>query len=659
MLGTILKTLPTRILSLQSRLVVGLGVTWALVAGLLLGSAWQSGQLLVRESNYDHLRYEARLIADDITQQVSLRLSVLESLAARLSSGRNDDAMPQALLRDNQALLGLFEGLVIGDADGTIVADWPVVAGRVGLDVSHREYARFMEAVKRPYVSEPFIGLAGDEPLIMVLVPRVDEQGQYAGFVGGLVEVLGGELFRRLDRIRLGKEGFAAVMSSSGRVLYHPDQKRVLQAVPDRASHPWLGLAMVGWEGEARAPLPDGEMALQAYRQIWPADWVVGVYLPLRQVEAPLAQLIRRLGGHGLLLALLLLPLIGWLLWLVLRPLHRLEGQLDEIGRGQRQRLALDTRMCELSRIVEAYNRTEDEREQALARLHDRQAFLDAVLASSPQGMFVTDMDGRITYMNQALVELTGYREPWSDGLGWVRPVHPEDRPSVTDQWRYSLASGEDFLRQFRYVHRDGEELWLEVHAGQVALDGHTIGFVGSVKDITERRHQEALRRWEAEHDPLTGLLNRRGFDRRLEEALADWQETGTPAALLMFDLDHFKRVNDEGGHALGDEMLRRIAEAVGLTVRRSDQLSRRGGDEFGVLLPGCTRHQAVRIAQTLCSRVEAIVVEHGGREYRVTLSIGVTLLREGDRTVTEVLQRADAASYRSKASGRNRVTVA
>ncbi len=94
------------------------------------------------------------------------------------------------------------------------------------------------------------------------------------------------------------------------------------------------------------------------------------------------------------------------------------------------------------------------------------------------------------------------------------------------------------------------------------------------MKDITERRQQEALQRWEAEHDPLTGLLNRRGFERRLEEAFADFQKTSTPSALLLFDLDHFKPINDEGGHALGDEMLRRIAQIVAWEVRRSDHVA-------------------------------------------------------------------------------------
>ncbi len=147
--------------------------------------------------------------------------------------------------------------------------------------------------------------------------------------------------------------------------------------------------------------------------------------------------------------------------------------------------------------------------------------------------------------------------------------------------WVHSLKTGSDFVRQLRFVRSDHETLWLDIHArgGHVVSRGGTRwAWSGVVKDITERRQQEALQRWEAEHDPLTGLLNRRGFERRLEEAFADFQKTSTPSALLLFDLDHFKPINDEGGHALGDEMLRRIAQIVAWEVRRSDHVARQGG---------------------------------------------------------------------------------
>ena len=125
-----------------------------------------------------------------------------------------------------------------------------------------------------------------------------------------------------------------------------------------------------------------------------------------------------------------------------------------------------------------------------------------------------------------------------------------------------------------------------------------------------------------------------------------------------MFDLDHFKPINDEGGHALGDEMLRRIAQVVAWEVRRSDHVARQGGDEFGVLLPSCTLNQAQKIAESLCHSVGEISVVHEGKEYSVTLSIGVTTFHEDDGSTEDAVARADAGSYAAKDKGRNGVVV-
>lgn len=127
---------------------------------------------------------------------------------------------------------------------------------------------------------------------------------------------------------------------------------------------------------------------------------------------------------------------------------------------------------------------------------------------------------------------------------------------------------------------------------------------------------------------------------------------------LILFDLDHFKPINDEGGHALGDEMLRRVAQVVAWEVRRSDHVARQGGDEFAVLLPSCTLKQAGEIAESLRRAVSEVTVSNAGKTYSITLSMGVTSLREGDDSIESVFARADQASYQAKADGRNSVVV-
>lgn len=644
--------------SLKGRLLLGLSCALLLLAALVLGMAWQVGKTMLHEANMAHLRYETQLLADEITQQIEHRFQALERLNQSLDANEDPDAL-RATLSQNDALLAWFEGVVIADSQGRIIADWPRVEGRQGLETSALEYFKMLQGTRQPYVSEPFVGRASRMPLVLVGVPRKTADGEFDGFIGGVVSLDAGGLFGRLAKVRLGDEGFASVATSSGIILHHPNRALINSPIPNLSGNPLLELALDGWQGYGVENLIDGRLSLQSYAQIWPASWVVGFFLPIEQAHQPLVDFIKKLLWIWVALALLMMPFLWWLLARILTPLKQLERQIGEVGRGRRDHVRLATTMQELQQVATTFNRVEDERQQLVGNLQEREAFLDSVLSASPQGMFVANFGGKITYMNPALLEILGI-SPNTPMQVWMQQIHPDDLDGAGDMWRHSLKSGSDFVRQLRFIRNDNETLWLDIHARVVMLSqgGHSLGLVGVVKDITERREQEALQRWEAEHDPLTGLLNRRGFDRRLEEAFADFQKTSTPSALLMFDLDHFKPINDEGGHALGDEMLRRIAQVVAWEVRRSDHVARQGGDEFAVLLPSCTIGQAERIAEALRQSVSEITVNQDGREYTVTLSIGVTRFDESDESVDDALARADAASYEAKGLGRDSVVL-
>jgi len=644
--------------SLRGRLLLGLALTWFLVVTLVLGMSWQLGKTMVQETNMSHLRYEATLLADEVTQQVEMRFQALERLRGKIGA-TDDAAWISYQLQQNDSLIALFEGIVVANREGTVVADWPAIVGRVGLQTAELEYFRMLRGTRHPYVSEPFIGRASGVPIVLITVPRLTDEGEFDGFVGGILNLDSSGVFGRLARVRLGEKGYAGVATASGKVLYHPETSLINASVPSKDFNPWLDMALDGWEGDVVSKILDGQTALQSYAQVWPASWVVGLYLPIEQAQLPLANFIRKLWWLWVSLALLMLPLLWWMLGRELTPLKHLERQIGEVGLGHRENVSLATNMQELQQVALTFNRVEEERQLLLGHLQEREAFLDSVLNAAPQGMFVANIKGDITYMNPALLEMLGISADLPMET-WLTQVHLDDIQGAQDLWLHSLRTGSDFVRQLRFLRSDNELLWLDIHARVVMIsqDGHTLGLVGVVKDITERREQEAIQRWEAEHDPLTGLLNRRGFERRLDEAFADFQKTSTPSALLLFDLDHFKPINDEGGHALGDEMLRRIAQVVAWEVRRSDHVARQGGDEFGVLLPSCTLSQAMKIAESLRHAVGEISVTHQGKEYMVTLSIGVTTFDEIDASVSHVLARADAGSYEAKGQGRDGVVV-
>ena len=175
-----------------------------------------------------------------------------------------------------------------------------------------------------------------------------------------------------------------------------------------------------------------------------------------------------------------------------------------------------------------------------------------------------------------------------------------------------------------------------------------------AVRQVIRLRQMRTL----AMSDPLTGIANRRSLERQGNTAVADAQAHGTHLCLLSLDIDHFKRINDNHGHAAGDTVLRQVAQACQNALRQFDLLGRIGGEEFIVLLPGAELEQAIDVAERLRRCVESLRFPDELTELRVTISLGVTKLHQTDRDLSALAIRADRALYRAKAGGRNRLEV-
>ncbi len=159
--------------------------------------------------------------------------------------------------------------------------------------------------------------------------------------------------------------------------------------------------------------------------------------------------------------------------------------------------------------------------------------------------------------------------------------------------------------------------------------------------------------------DRLSGLTNRGHWEEQLSTEFERFRRTGVTATLVMFDIDHFKRVNDTFGHQAGDEVIRRVAECLQKTARTTDLTGRYGGEEFGVVLVSTDTAQATYFAERLRKRIEQLTIEFDGQEISCTVSLGIAACHKGTHSVQQWLQQADQALYRSKAEGRNRFTLA
>ncbi len=181
-------------------------------------------------------------------------------------------------------------------------------------------------------------------------------------------------------------------------------------------------------------------------------------------------------------------------------------------------------------------------------------------------------------------------------------------------------------------------------------------GFAVITRDATEARRREETLRAEADTDPLTKLVNRRGFTSRADRLIKACEANGVSAVILMFDIDHFKSVNDRFGHDGGDIVLRAVADALFSGMRKLDVLGRLGGEEFAALLAGASLEAGLRAAEGLREAVAALTIAVAPDEIcPVTISIGATLLVG---SLTDALSRADPALFAAKEQGRNRVVA-
>ncbi len=284
--------------------------------------------------------------------------------------------------------------------------------------------------------------------------------------------------------------------------------------------------------------------------------------------------------------------------------------------------------------------------------------------AGVPMSVVALDGDeaGKVLEANPAYAAMLGCTREEIVGHAVTTWMHPDDYESAYAEPMQHLVAGEVPRLQFerRYLHRDGHVVWtLVTNAAYTDAKGRRVA-VGQVLDISDRKHLEGRLQHLADHDPLTGLFNRRRFESELDGRLAHARRYGGTLAVLAIDLDGFKFVNDSLGHAVGDELVRRLGGVLQRSLRESDVVARTGGDEFAVVLPEADLDAARQVADKLITEVgHAGKVVEGHRHANVTASIGITVLPPGE-TVTgeDLLVEADIAMYDAKAAGKNRYAV-
>jgi diguanylate cyclase (GGDEF)-like protein/PAS domain S-box-containing protein len=287
------------------------------------------------------------------------------------------------------------------------------------------------------------------------------------------------------------------------------------------------------------------------------------------------------------------------------------------------------------------------------ASVHAMQASLDNI----PAPIFAKDAQGLYTGCNRAFVDYLGLPRDHIIGrtVHDVAPAHLAEVYARAD--RKLLASGGRQVYEAQVRWADGSLRDVIFHKAVFRdAQGHVAGQAGAIFDITDRKRLEHGLRELAQTDPLTGLLNRRCFIERATAALDEARITRMPVAVLLFDVDHFKQVNDNHGHAAGDAMLCHLARLGRQQLRGDDLMARIGGDEFAILLTGAGDARAV--ATRLPARIAASPLGFEGRELRCAISLGAAVVLADDHDIDSALRQADAALYKAKRQGRAQAVV-
>ncbi len=285
------------------------------------------------------------------------------------------------------------------------------------------------------------------------------------------------------------------------------------------------------------------------------------------------------------------------------------------------------------------------------------EARYQALYDNAPDIYTTLSSDGIVLSINQNGARLLGYLAEELIGESATKVIHPEDQRAVFECLESIKRQPETWVDiEYRILRKDGSVFWVHQRAGREpgAAEG---SFLVVCRDITDKRNLQEQLAYQASHDGLTNLINRREFEQRFQQVL-ERSDDADRHALCFLDLDQFKIINDSCGHLAGDELLRQLATLLSGLVRARDTLARIGGDEFALLMEHVSLEQARQLAEKIRQAIEGFEFHWRSERFRIGVSVGVVPVQMG-RSLTDTMNLADMACYTAKKEGRNRIQVA
>ncbi len=606
-------------------------------------------------------------VAEDRERSASLLGSKVSTLREALAAvarqtppaAWNDPVAMGRYLLDKPALATMFDSVFGARTDGRMLAR--VEGGTLSdalPDISDRSYFRQAMASDQPVISEALQGRVLKAPLVIFTVPVLSADGRHLGVVGGSIALRSAALFQETQAAARGLGANDVVVDRAGRVLAHSNPVRLMQSASDE---PGLRQALEDWQA-AGGPIDTRGVAtvhgdwLVSMAGIPLTDWVSVRLTPAELAFAPVAEARAAAwpaaAGAGLLAGLL----AGALGYAMTLPISRLRARAERLLDGSAGEAQWPSDAGEVGELGSAFRHVVEQRERQQTEVQALLQQLEAVLDHAEVGIALT-RDGRFELVSRHFCHIFRCDKPDAVGQS-TRMIYPSDDAfaALVAQARPALSAQGVFDAELELVRRSGQVFWGRMRGRAVVAGDVAQGTIWTIEDVTAAREQREQMAYSASHDALTGLCNRAAFERLLDSATAT--AASAPFCALFIDLDRFKAVNDTGGHAAGDALLRDVARVLQLHVRRSDVVARLGGDEFAVLLPDCPAARAHGIADKLCAAVQAYELAWEGARFSVGASVGLVAVGDGFASAADVLRAADSACYEAKRRGRSRVEV-
>lgn len=621
---------------------------------IVLHSAQQSIERVVLQS----AKADRERVASLLSGKVSVLRDALSAVARRTPelAWSDPEAMQRHLL-DKSALESMFSSVFAADQTGRMLTRIEKGAAAAHLpSVADRDYFRRAIASDQQVISDVIVGKVYQEPMIVVVIPVPGPDGNAFGVVAGTLVLRSVALFDELKASTADDAVSDLVVDRAGRILAHPDSSRVMQSA---LHEPGLERVLADWQATGSPIDTMGTASIEGNYVVSMAGIPLTDWLHLRKTRAqvalsPVDEARRATLPAALLAGALAGLLAGALGYRFTRPIYQLQQRAEILLSDANSVSHWPDDAGEVGQLANAFRQVVEQREKQQTEVQALIVQLEAVLDHADVGIALT-RQGKFELVSRQFCQV--FRCEKLDAVGQTtRMIYPTDeafRALITEAGP-ALTQHGVVDTELELIRRSGQIFWARMRGRAVVAGDVSKGTIWTIEDVTAAREQRERLAYTASHDALTGLINRAAFERLLEDATVD---AGAQAFCALFiDLDRFKQVNDTGGHAAGDALLRDIAQVLGHTVRKSDVVARLGGDEFAVLLPGCPVDQARAIADKLCAAVHDYALVWNGDRFGVGASVGLVAVDGSFMTSADVLRAADSACYAAKKRGRNRV---